>query len=181
MTSRKVLDPTKLDVAALAADGATLRGDWPAVELGRWQAMQSPPSDVASGAVHWRVRGELRRAVGLAPQTWLHVSASSCAWAICQRCLQPFEQPIEVERSLRFVADEAQAATLDAESEDDVLALQPAIDLRTLVEDELLLAWPIVPRHAACTAPAHGAGEAGAERENPFAALATLKLRPPVN
>jgi len=181
MTSRKVLDPAKLDVAALSADGATLSGEWPAAELSRWQAMQSPPSDVASDAVRWRVRGEQRRAAGLASQTWLHVSASSCAWATCQRCLQPFEQPVAVERSLRFVADEAQAEALDAESEDDVLALQPAIDLRTLVEDELLLAWPIVPRHASCAAPAHDAGEAGADRENPFAALAALKPRPPVN
>ena len=181
MASRKVLDPTKLDVAALAADGATVSGDWPAAELSRWQAMQSPPSDVASGAVHWRVRGEQRRTVGVAPQTWLHVNASASAWAICQRCLQPFEQPIEVERTLRFVADEAQAEALDAESEDDVLALQPTIDLRRLVEDELLLAWPIVPRHASCAAPSHDASEAGAEPENPFAALAALKARPRVN
>ena len=51
--------------------------------------------------------------------------------------------------ALRFVDGEAQAEALDADSEDDVLALAPALDLRTLVEDELLLAWPIVPRHDA--------------------------------
>ena len=180
MTSRKV-DATRVDVAALAADGATLSGEWPAAELSRWRTMQSPPSDVASGAVRWRVRGEQRHAVGSAPQTWLYISASTSAWATCQRCLQPFEQPFEIERSLRFVADEAQAEALDAESEDDVLALQPAIDLRTLVEDELLLAWPIVPRHASCAPPGHDSSEADAQRENPFAALAALKPRPPVN
>src|SRR5439155_9140394 len=121
MASRKV-DPTRLDVAALAADGATLSGEWPAAQLSRWHAMQSPPSDVMSGAVRWRVRGELRRAAGLAPQIWLHLSASASAWTTCQRCLQPFEKPVELERALRFVADEAQAEALDAGSEDDVLA-----------------------------------------------------------
>lgn len=170
------LDPTRLDVAALAAEGASLSGQWPAAQLERWHALQAPPPGFALEPVRWQVRGEQRRVVGGPPQTWLHLSAEATAWPTCQRCLQPLREPLLVERALRFVDGEAQAEALDAESEDDVLALTPALDLRTLVEDELLLAWPIVPRHAQCSAPEHRAGDAAAA-PGPFEALAAL--RPP--
>jgi len=170
-------DPTRLDVAALAAEGASLSGQWPASQLERWQALQAPPPAVALEPVHWQVRGEQRRVVGGPPQIWLHLRAEATAWPTCQRCLQPLRETLVVERWLRFVDGEQQAEALDAESEDDVLALTPALDLHTLVEDELLLAWPIVPRHAQCSAPAHRAGDAGPAEPGPFEALAAL--RPP--
>ena len=94
----------------------------------------------------------------------------------CQRCLQPVETPLELERSLRFVPGEAEAAALDADSEEDVLALPRWLDLRELAEDELLLALPIVPRHEQCPVPLpSAAGEEEVARENPFAALQALK------
>lgn len=167
------LDPTRLDVASLATEGAALSGQWPAAQLDRWLAMQSPPAGAEAGPVRWRVRGEMRRPVGEPPQVWLHLHADAAAWPTCQRCLQPFVETLAVDRALRFVSDEAQAEALDADSEDDVLALTPTLDLRALVEDELLLAWPIVPRHAQCSAPQHRADDQAAD--SPFAALATLK------
>ena len=168
-------DSARLDVAGLAAEGATLSGHCASDELPRWQAMQSPPAGAMSELVLWSVRGEQRRAAGQAPQLWLHLKVSATAWPNCQRCLQPFSQPLVVERALRFVDTEAQAEALDADSEDDVLALTPAPDLRTLIEDELLLAWPIVPRHAQCVAPPHRAGDAAAAAANPFRVLSSLK------
>ncbi len=169
------LDPTRLNVAALAVEGATLSGQWAAVELNRWHAMQTPASGVALEPVQWSVRGEQRRAAGRPLQTWLHLHVKTDAWPTCQRCLLPFSQALTVDRALRFVDDEAQAEALDADSEDDVLALVPALDLRTLVEDELLLAWPIVPRHAQCSVPEHNTGDPGAPSANPFSALTSLK------
>ncbi|HSB23673.1 MAG TPA: DUF177 domain-containing protein [Burkholderiaceae bacterium] len=170
-------DPTRLDVAVLAAEGATLEGRLAAADLPRWHAMQSPPAGVALEPVHWQVRGELRRAIG-GPQMWLHLHADAVAWPTCQRCLQPFSEALVVDRALHFVDDEAQAEALDAESEDDVLALTPALDLPALLEDELVLAWPIVPRHTQCSAPQHRAGEAASAEPGPFASLAALKPRP---
>ena len=75
-------------------------------------------------------------------------------------------------------AGEDAAAELDADSEDDVLALTRALDLRELVEDELLLAcrWcratKPVREPLTCRRPS---AEAVEERPNPFAALAALK------
>jgi len=168
-------DPTRLDVAALATEHVTLSGQWVATELPRWQAMQSPLSDAEPEPVRWSVHGEMRHVSGQPAQPWLRVQVSTIAWPACQRCLQSFGQPLEVDRSLRFVDTEAQAEALDADSDDDVLALRPAPDLRTLVEDELLLAWPIVPRHAQCSVPQHDAGDEAASTSAAFAALAALK------
>ena len=169
------LDPTRLDVAALATEGASLSGQWASSDLDRWCAMQTPAPGVAPEPVHWSVRGEQRRAAGRPPQIWLHLHAKTVAWPTCQRCLRPFSEALTVDRALRFVDGEAQAEALDADSEGDVLALEPALDLRKLVEDELLLAWPIVPRHAHCAAPDHRAGDDAVPSANPFAALTSLK------
>jgi len=59
-----------------------------------------------------------------------------------------------------------------------VLAITRALDLRDLIEDELLLAMPIVPRHEVCPEPlVAAAGDDGLveDKPNPFAALAGLK------
>jgi uncharacterized protein len=86
---------------------------------------------------------------------------------------------LEVHPSLRFVHGEAQAEALDENSDEDVLALTPTLDLRPLVEDELILALPLVPRHPTCPQPLPmSAGEGdladGNEAEHAFGGLASL-------
>jgi uncharacterized protein len=99
----------------------------------------------------------------------------------CQRCLTPVDVPLAVERSFRFVADEATAEALDDESEEDLLALSREFDLRELIEDELLMALPVVPRHDECPTPCRWPPATttlrrpSAEKPNPFAALAGLR------
>jgi uncharacterized protein len=181
-------DPLRLDVAALAAEAAALSGDWPAAELPRLTESQSPPQDGVPSAVHWQVRGERRLVAGAEAETWLHLQAQARVWLTCQRCLQPFQQPLAIDTRLRFVRDESQAEALDAEIDEDVLALPRWLDLRNLVEDELLLGLPLVPRHERCPRPLPLAPSAGDEPAaeapaNPFAVLQSLKSRsgkPPV-
>jgi uncharacterized protein len=176
-------DPLRLDVAAFAAEGARIEGQWEGDALPRLAASSSPPQDTPLSAIRWRAEGRRVAVTGSEPELWLHLSAQVPVWLTCQRCLRPFEVPIEVDRSLRFVRGEAEAEALDAELDEDVLALPRSLDLRELVEDELLLALPLVPRHDACPAPLHFSAEPGEEeqapeRDNPFAVLQTLK-RPP--
>ena len=65
---------------------------------------------------------------------------------------------------------------MDAESEDDVLAISRSLDVPELLEDELLLALPLVPRHEVCPEPLPVPEEAPEEKApHPFAALAALK------
>lgn len=178
-------DPLRLDVAAFTGDGAQLAGRWPGASLPRLAESQNPPQDVALAEVDWAVQGERRAVTGGEAELWLALQAQAPVWLTCQRCLQPYALPLALDRRLRFVRGESQAETLDAEAEDDVLALSRSMDLRELVEDELLLALPIVPRHSVCPQPLPMAVEADplpegeAERPNPFAALQGLKRAKP--
>ncbi|MCA0177922.1 MAG: DUF177 domain-containing protein [Proteobacteria bacterium] len=165
-------DPLKLDVQALAEQGGSLAGAWPLAELPRLadSVLQGTP-------VNWRLQGELRQLPGGAPEIWLGLAAETEVALTCQRCLEPVSEHLAVDRWLRFVAGgEEAAAALDAEMEDDVLALRPRMNARELVEDELLLALPLVPRHAVCpqSLPA-GADTAAPATQRPFEALASLK------
>lgn len=178
---KRQFDPLKLDVAALAQDAESLQGEWPASSLERLS--ESAPAEAPSSAwapLRWSVRGEQRSPRGGEPEVWMHVQAEAEVVQTCQRCLQPLREHLQLERSFRFVRDEKQAAELDADSDDDVLVLARHLDLRELLEDELLLALPLVPRHEECPEPLHAPEDPQdeaieEERPNPFAALAALK------
>lgn len=178
----RIFDPRKLDVRAFAEAGAELGGETPLAALPRL-AEGSLPGDAPAPA-RWRARGEQRPVTGGAPETWLHLQAEAQVPLECQRCLQPVSESLAVDRWFRFAASEDEAARLDEESEDDVLVASARFDLLELVEDELILALPLVPRHEICPQPLPlGAPEAAAEpaadeRPNPFAALAALKKKP---
>jgi uncharacterized protein len=169
-------DPHQLDVAAAATAALTLEGRWPLAGFRR--LVEDADQD---GEAQWSVRGQRRPVPGSEPEIWLHLAARARVWRDCQRCLQPVALDLEVTRALRFVADEATAEALDAESEDDVLALPRRLDLHELVEDELLLALPLVPMHAECpvSLPMSTSDEPSAPSAEPaprpFAALAGLK------
>lgn len=175
----KPIDPLRLDVAALAADGAELTGQWPLAQLGRL-ADSALPDETPEAAVQWHVRGELRPVSGGQAEVWLHLQAEVSLALCCQRCLGPVAETVVLDRALRFVSDEQQAAALDAELEDDVLALERVLDLRELVEDELLLALPLVPRHEVCPEPLPVPDDdlpEEAQAPHPFAALAQLRKK----
>lgn len=177
--SARSRDPLRLDVEPFAREAGELEGHWPLGQLQRLaESAHAEARPAESDSVHWQARGELRPVRGAPPRPWLHVSAQTSLNLQCQRCLQPMAVPLDVSRSFCFVHGETTAAELDAESEDDVLALTRSLDLRELVEDELLLSLPLVPRHDSCAPPAPMAdSEPGSaeERPNPFAALAALK------
>jgi uncharacterized protein len=54
----------------------------------------------------------------------------------------------------------------------DAIAAETALSVLELVEDEVLLALPIAPRHEECESPSASASEHGS---SPFSALAALK------
>ncbi|WP_119288670.1 YceD family protein [Azohydromonas sediminis] len=172
----RVHDPRRLDVAAFAADGGELQGHWPLAGFARLADDHPPEAPPVHGDVTWHVRGVQQPQPGGAPRRWLEIDARLTVVRRCQRCLHPVSLPLHVGRRLRFVDDEAQAAELDLESDDDVLALERALDLHELIEDELLLAMPMVPRHDACrpprAQPSPSGDEAAADKPHPFAALA---------
>ena len=183
-------DPFRLDVEAFAKEGASLAGRWPLAQLDRLAelALAEPDSGVDATAGHeatWQVRGEVRALRGGDSQIWLHLKAHTELPLECQRCLKPTLTAVDAQRSFLLVRGEDAAAQLDADSEDDVLALTRALDLRELIEDELLLALPLVPRHDVCQSPlpipAVDDDAAAEAPPHPFAGLAALKRGPRLN
>jgi uncharacterized protein len=170
-------DPRRLDLMRFAETGGRLDGAWPPAAFERLAADAPAVADVV-----WQARGEQRPVTGAAPEVWLHLEAQATVRLECQRCLKPLDEALAVARSFRFVADEAEAERLDEESEDDVLALPPRgrLDLLPLLEDELILALPLVPRHERCPEPLPLPADEpdDASAEHPFAKLAALKQRP---
>lgn len=189
--------PHKLDMGAFIESGEMLSGELPVPALQRLSAGLAADVDAASlPAITWSAQGRsVPQRLG-EPHLWLDLQASAqLAWE-CQRCLHAVTDTVTLDLSIRFAKDEAAAVALDAEMDEDVLALSRQFDLIELIEDELIMAQPIVPRHETCPvdvatlmsddpvddAPGQLA-EDGAEaptltasgRPNPFAVLAKLK------
>jgi len=195
MTS-PAIDPLRLNVAQFAADALEAEGDWAIAELARLADSEcpldagsplkrqagAPPAPPRAAAdltrrVRWRAAGS-HRPVGGENQVWMHLQADADVVLQCQRCLRPLDEAVHVDRHFRFVADEDTAAALDDEIEDEVLALPRSLNLRDLVEDEMLLALPLVPRHDVCpeVIPMQfGDVDLVEEKANPFASLALLR------
>ena len=170
--------PQRLHVAAFAKDSAQLAGHMALSAFPRLALEASRPSDVAA---RWSARGELRSSAGEAEQVWLHLEASMPLPMVCQRCLTEVEVMLQVDRQFRFVADEETAMDLDDEAEEDLLVLEKQFDLMALVEDELLMALPVVARHEVCPTPVQleavdeDFDAALQDKPHPFAVLQKLK------
>jgi len=106
---------------------------------------------------------------------------------VCQRCLELMRYPIDSEFMLGLVRSTSEAEALPSHYEPLLVDDEPLF-LRDIIEDELLLALPIVAMHAPeeCSVelnPTPQAEQAQEENdtgaaagENPFAALADLKI-----
>ena len=179
--------PEKLDVAAFARDAGQMSGEMPAVSLSRLSDMAAPEAPTSAWpAVKWSATGERREPRGAQAQTWLYLEASAIAQLTCQRCLRPVQEHVEFTRWFRFVQDEAAASGDDVESDEDLLVISRSFNLLELIEDELLLSLPLVPRHEFCPEPLAppldpglAEGELESDLPHPFAALAALKKQGP--
>lgn len=180
--TKSTWNPKRLDVRAFALAGGQLGSAEGSSQFDRLQAECAPGTDGLE-PVSWHVQGEMRAQGAGKAQPWLHLEAEGALSVVCQRCLGPVEVPLVVDRWYRFVADEAAAEAEDEASEEDVLALEPRPDLEALLEDELLMALPLVPMHEVCPEPvvmsvadeAVSQGQDEEPRKNPFAELARLK------
>jgi len=170
--------PQHLDVKAFAQSQGALADE---VDLSKLTRLRADCAEDVDGKVIWSAQGELRQASDGQPAAWMHLQASTEVPLTCQRCLQTVLHALEVDRSFRFVKDEATAEAQDDDSEEDLLVLSKDFDLLALVEDELLMALPLVPMHASCqsehapTSQDDSAVDADA-KPNPFAVLATMRL-----
>ena len=176
-------NPRKLSVLNFAKTQASLEGVEPLAQFDRLHEFQQPGAQACE--VHFQAQGEMRATSAGASTPWLVLSASTRLTMVCQRCLGPVEQALAVDRWFRFVETEALAEAQDDEAEEDLLVTSRQFNLAGLIEDELLMALPLVPRHDTCPAglkmavadPGFDAQEP--EKVHPFAALAKLRRGSP--
>ena len=171
--------PSRLDVKALALSTGELSG---CDLLSRYERLaedlQGHGPDLA---LNWRARGESRLGAAGQAEPWLHLKVEAALPMVCQRCMGPISIPIAIDREFRFVANEEDAAAQDDGSEEDLLVLSREFNLHELIEDELLMGLPLIPRHDVCpTAVKLEAVDPDfeantASKPNPFAVLAKLQ------
>lgn len=106
-------------------------------------------------------------------KSWLQLEIDGEPVLACQRCLGGVGQVVSIRSRLRLIAPGEEWPDDDLEDDSaDAIAADRALAVLELVEDEVLLALPIAPRHEHCESPLADAAETG---PSPFAALAALK------
>ncbi|MDO4769977.1 MAG: DUF177 domain-containing protein [Brachymonas sp.] len=172
-------DPRRLPIATLADAGAALQGQTPLHELPRLASACA--ASVGDTLISWQAQCSTRQPPGQSQEVWLELQAEVPLTLECQRCLQAMPEPLQVQRAFRFAPDEATAARLDEELEEDVLVISRHFDLLELIEDELIMALPFAPRHADCQPAASLQDDSVRidEQPHPFAVLQQLKNKPP--
>lgn len=96
---------------------------------------------------------------------------------VCDRCSRSFEQELQTDFVCSPVYDDAEAKELPSEYE-PVIITDGKLDLNQLIEDEFILAQPIVPKHKLgsqdCVEIANTEVET---KNNPFEMLQNLKVK----
>jgi uncharacterized protein len=153
-----------IDGLEFAKAGSSLQGSWPVAEFRRLgDALRSN-----DGALAYELLGVPEH------QGWpaLRLRVEGALQLSCQRCLGALVFPLHIEVSLRLVATQAEidAEPLAADGPESIVASKD-MKVQALVEDEVLLAMPIAPRHETCAGSAAVPGQA---RGTPFTGLRGL-------
>jgi len=164
-------DPVRLCGLGKVYEGAIALADLP-----RLAPLLASPEGEAAFVLAFSMDEKRRPSVRVKVQARLVIE--------CQRCLGPMWHDVDSESSLAVVAGPDEAERLD-DDVDPLLVEDGQLELRSLVEDELILAIPPAPMHEAdeCEvelASVNVSDTAAAEIEdedepNPFAVLAALK------
>jgi len=114
--------------------------------------------------------------------SYVDVRAEASLTLLCQRTLEPFVMPIALDTRLGLIKQERDEAGLPPDCEPLLVAENGRLNPADVIEDELLLALPLVPVNPDSSLPDQVTGHepeddsAGEGRsENPFAVLRELK------
>lgn len=163
----------RLDPFRFAAEGRRAQGEFALSALPRLADLLAVPA----GAAQWKLAGAMVRTVlaeaGGAMEPRLELDVSTTLVLRCQRCLEALDWPLELHAALWPVRAGQPIADEELDNDDfDAIEVDGELDVGELVEDEILLALPIAPRHENCASSLNGNG---ANKESPFAALASLR------
>ncbi|HEX4334077.1 MAG TPA: YceD family protein [Usitatibacter sp.] len=166
MDSELLIYPDRLGEAPEVFEGDATLGELPRLA----QSIADHPIEL-----HFRVAARLdiqrRKVVSCIIEGFVFLT--------CQSTLEDFRHAISIDERIVLVDGEEELPPIEAESDaEDYLVADGPVDVRSLVEDAILLSLPMVPRK-----PGLGQGEKPKDegvaglKESPFAALASLKKR----
>lgn len=166
--------PQFIEPLRLARQGAHIHGSLPLAAMARLQQAVHEATGEAEFKLEFR-----REANGIQS---IMGDFSVTVSMICQRCLQPMAVNVSGDIQLGIVRGGQEAEQLPPGYEPLQVDEGP-LKLQDLIEDELLLALPIAPRHSQtqCLLSNMADAEAGQpasadrQRQYPFTELATLK------
>jgi uncharacterized protein len=158
--------PVRVDPYRLCEAGREFAGKVPISALTRLASMLL----AVDGALSYRVRffrdeAKRMRVAG---------TVSAVLTMQCQRCLEPLRVTLDHEFSLQLVPSEGTAARVEGQLDPLLLAPGEPLDVFAMLEDEVMLALPLVPRHREVCAQLVPAAEPAAgegEQDNPFRQL----------
>lgn len=159
--------PDLIDPLAWVDKGYCWRGKVPLARLPRLVGMINNPGSEAEVDLTFARQGQVAAITG-------KVCAS--LEVVCQRCLEPLRIEVGTMVNLGVVAS-IDEGNLLPEPYEPLLLEQAQIPFGNIVEDELILAIPPIPRHAHCEPVGLKSGVKAAEapkRPTPFAELAKL-------
>jgi uncharacterized protein len=160
--------PERIEPVGLADAGRSFRGEVPVSELKRLRPALSSADGRLKVALEFRL--DERRVRTLAGRIEGSVDL------VCQRCLETLKFPLDLEFRLGIVSSNEEVDRLPDGYEPILVNGEP---LRTfdVVEDEVLLALPVIPLHEGVDSCESGyVNQPRAEKENPFSVLEKLKL-----
>ncbi|MSQ48971.1 MAG: hypothetical protein EXR30_01110 [Betaproteobacteria bacterium] len=154
-----------IDGLEFARTGLAFQGTWPVSAFLRLCELLR----TEDGTLHYELRGVPEKQGRLG----LKLKVDGALQLVCQRCLGALELALRIDVSLQLAATQAEvdAEPLTAEGPERIVAGRE-MPVRDLVEDEVLLALPLAPRHERCAG-----GQAQAlqdEEKSPFAVLRGL-------
>ncbi|MEO6968174.1 MAG: YceD family protein [Rhodanobacteraceae bacterium] len=166
--------PQRVDAARAVVARRSFHGSLPVASMPRLAAALA----YARGEVEY----DLQFGIGALATHCMTMRAKTILTLQCQRTLEPFGWPVEIEVRLGLIADESDEAALPQGIE-PLLLDHGALDPACAIEDELLLALPAFPvKPGAETEALHwvGGNDAASLDEvetgtNPFAVLRELK------
>lgn len=158
-----MLRPAVIDGLAFARTAGVLRG-----RLGLDSLPRLAQSGCSGAVLDFALEGEINER----GKPGLRLAAQGRVRLQCQRCLGDVDLPLQLESRLELALSEAEILAADDDVERALAG--DAMAVAALVEDEVILALPMAPKHEQCRAAA--GSERGAE-PSAFRALAALRKR----
>lgn len=164
-----MLEPDLIDPRTFAAQGCVLEGCLSLEEMDERVKSHEYLADKTKS-----LRISLRGGTDKLSRPFLDFSVHGGMPLVCQCCMQPLAFELdECARIVLFDDEVALDAAMAADDGLDGMLCPDVLSVRTLAEDQILMAMPYAPRHENCVIAEYA--DAGCGKPNPFAVLSGLK------